>query len=106
MSGSSKLKLAGLAGALVPVVVLAASIVGTSGPDVLEGTPDADTINGKGGADTMMGLAGNDTFIVGQPDDEVLEAVGDGTDTINSTISLMKIASPGEYISTYRIGPP
>jgi len=87
MSGSSRLKLAGLAGALLPVVVLAASIVGTSGPDVLEGTPDADTINGKGGADTMMGLAGDDTFIVGQPDDEVLEAVGDGTDTINSTIS-------------------
>jgi Ca2+-binding RTX toxin-like protein len=87
MSRSSKLKLAGLAGAMVPFVVLAASILGTSGPDVLEGTPDDDTINGKGGADTMMGLAGNDTFLVGQPDDEVLEAVGDGTDTISTTIS-------------------
>ena len=87
MSGLSGIKLIALAGTMVPVLVLAANIAGTSGPDVLEGTPDADTINGKGGADTMMGLAGDDTFIVGQPDDEVLEAVGDGTDTIVSTIS-------------------
>ena len=52
--------------ASLPAVVLAANIVGTPGPDVLEGTPDADTINGKGGADNMMGLPGNDTYIVGQ----------------------------------------
>lgn len=74
-------------GAVIPAVVLAANISGTSGPDVLEGTPDADRIDGKGSADVMMGLAGNDTFIVGQPDDEVLEAVGDGTDTVLSTVT-------------------
>jgi Ca2+-binding RTX toxin-like protein len=87
MSGLSKLKLVALAGAMVPVAVLAANIVGTPEPDVLEGTPDADKINGKGGADTMMGLGGNDTYFVAQPDDEVLEAVGDGTDTVRSSIS-------------------
>jgi Ca2+-binding RTX toxin-like protein len=80
-------RLIALAGTMLPAMVLAADIVGTAGPDVLEGTPDADKINGKGGADVMMGLAGNDTFTVGQPDDQVLEAVGDGTDTITSTIS-------------------
>ena len=80
-------KLIGLAGTMLPAIVLAADIVGTAGPDVLEGTPEADKINGKGGADVMMGLAGDDLFFVGQPDDEVLEAVGDGTDTITSTIS-------------------
>lgn len=76
-----------LAAALLPALVLAANIVGTPGPDVLEGTPEADTIDGKGGADTMMGLAGNDTYVVGQVDDEVLEAVGDGTDSVRSSVS-------------------
>ena len=80
-------RLLALACASLPAIVLAADIAGTAGPDVLEGTPDADKINGKGGADVMMGLAGNDSFIVGQPDDEVLEAVGDGTDTVTSTVS-------------------
>ena len=35
----------------------------------------------------MMGLPGNDRYIVGQSDDEVIEAAGDGTDTIRSTVS-------------------
>lgn len=76
-----------LAGATLPAVVLAATIVGTPGPDVLEGTPEADKIYGKGGADVMMGLAGNDTYFVGQAGDQVLEAVGDGTDTVASTVT-------------------
>jgi len=76
-----------LAGAALPAVVLAANIVGTPDPDVLEGTPDADTIDGLGGADVMMGLAGDDAFAVDQAGDEVLEAVGDGTDTVTSTVN-------------------
>jgi Ca2+-binding RTX toxin-like protein len=80
-------KLIALASALLPALVLAAEIIGTPGPDVLEGTPEADTIDGQGGADTMMGLPGNDTYIVGQVDDEVLEAVGDGVDTVRASVS-------------------
>jgi hemolysin type calcium-binding protein len=76
-----------LISAILPAVVLAAEIVGTSAPDVLEGTPEADNINGRGGADTMMGLAGDDTYTVNLADDEVLEAVGDGTDTVRSNVS-------------------
>jgi Ca2+-binding RTX toxin-like protein len=73
--------------AVFPAVVLAADINGTPGPDVLEGTPEADRINGLGGNDTMMGLPGDDTYYVGQTGDEVLEAVGDGTDTIRAMVS-------------------
>jgi Ca2+-binding RTX toxin-like protein len=65
----------------------AADIIGTPGPDVLEGTTEADRINGKGGADVMMGLPGHDIYVVGDIDDEVLEAVGDGTDKVKASIS-------------------
>ena len=84
---SGSRELAVLAGVMLAGAVMAATIVGTPQPDVLEGTPDADTIIGKGGADTMMGFGGNDTYFVGQSDDEVLESAGDGIDTIKSTVS-------------------
>ncbi len=80
-------RLALVSTAILPAAVLAANIVGGPGPDTLTGTPEADTLNGKGGADEMMGLAGNDTYMVAQTDDIVLEAVGDGTDTIRSTVT-------------------
>ena len=72
---------------VIPTIALAAAINGTPGPDVLEGTPEDDRINGLGGNDTMMGLFGNDAFIVSEAGDEVLEAAGDGVDTIRASVS-------------------
>jgi Ca2+-binding RTX toxin-like protein len=59
-------------------------ILGTAGNDTLTGTLGADMINGKGGADLMIGLTGNDTYVVNTEADEVVEQMGEGTDTIRT----------------------
>jgi len=61
-----------------------ATIVGTSGNDVLTGTPGADVIAGLGGPDTIIGLGGNDRICGGDGSDKILAGAGDdyvaGTD--------------------------
>lgn len=61
-------------------------IAGTAEADELTGTVGDDTINGRGGADLMIGLTGNDTYIVNDKDDEVVEQVAEGTDTIRAFV--------------------
>jgi Ca2+-binding RTX toxin-like protein len=57
-----------------------ATIVGTSGPDKLEGTAGRDVIVAKGGADDVEGRGGNDLICAGGGNDE---AEGDaGNDRI------------------------
>ncbi|MBZ6079398.1 calcium-binding protein, partial [Microvirga puerhi] len=53
-------------------------IVGTSGNDTLKGTT---------GGDVMKGLAGNDTYTVNHSGDKVVELAGQGTDTVESSIT-------------------
>ncbi len=66
---------------------LPATIIGTSGDDVLKGTESDDVIIGLAGDDRLMGLGGDDTIcgkdgddiLVGGPGDDVLLG-GDGSD--------------------------
>ena len=59
---------------------LAATIIGTSGPNRLMGTEHPDVIAGLGGADVISGAAGND-LICGNAGDDIIRG-GDGADRL------------------------
>ena len=62
-------------------------IRGTPGNDRLNGTPGDDVIDGGAGADVMTGGTGRDSYRVDNAGDQVIEAVGEGFDTIFTRVS-------------------
>ena len=52
-------------------VALAATRIGTDGPDTLRGTKGDDNLIGQGGNDTLLSLAGDDTLLGGPGKDVV-----------------------------------
>ena len=63
------------------------NLFGNGGNDTLNGGNGNDTLNGGAGSDTMAGGAGNDTYIVNLLTDVLTEAAGQGTDTVNTSIT-------------------
>ena len=63
-------------------------ILGTVAADSLVGTAGNDVFDGGLGSDTMAGFAGNDRYFVDHAFDRVLEAVGGGVDTIETSVGL------------------
>lgn len=84
-----------LPGPIFRIDPLPATLVGTSGDNILNGTAGVDRIHGLGGNDTLNGLAGNDILCGGPGDDTLIAASGndilgsnffsaeDGNDTLS-----------------------
>jgi len=63
------------------------SISGLGGNDVLNGLDGNDSLDGGTGVDTLVGGKGNDLYIVDSTTDTITEIAGEGTDTIQSSIT-------------------
>lgn len=65
----------------------AETLLGGAGADTLSGGAGDDSLDGGAGADRMAGGAGDDRYVVGHALDLVIEAAGEGVDSVIATIS-------------------
>jgi len=67
--------------------------------NVLTGNAGNNTLSGGTGADTMIGGAGNDTYVVDNAGDVVTEGSGEGTDLVQSSVSITALAANVENLT-------
>ena len=79
-------------------------LAGSSGADTLNGGEGNDTLNGGVGADSMSGGLGDDRYIVDDALDVASEASGEGTDTVESSLSWTLVDNLENLVLTGSVG--
>ena len=79
-------------------------LVGTSGDDWMEGGDGDDSLDGGAGSDHMAGGAGNDLYAVDSASDDVVEAGGEGTDTVATGLATYVLAANVERLTATTAG--
>lgn len=79
-------------------------LIGNGGNDTLEGVAGNDTIIGGAGQDRMVGGPGSDLYSVDSAGDVVIEAPGEGMDTVQSTSGIFTLSTGSEVETIMQSG--
>ncbi len=75
------------------------ALTGNNGNDYLLGGGGNDTLAGGAGTNTMQGGIGDDTYILANAGDSIIELAGEGTDTIQTALAVVTMASQVELMT-------
>jgi Ca2+-binding RTX toxin-like protein len=74
------------------------SLYGMAGNDRLEGGAGDDLLDGGAGNDTLAGGAGDDVYVVDSKTDTVTELAGEGSDTVQTSLTAYTLAANVENL--------